>query len=35
MLVLVVNIMCKSLLFYNLELFYYDNLINCNYFSKN
>jgi hypothetical protein len=35
MLVLVVDIMCKSLLFYKLELLYNDNLIKCNTFLKN
>lgn len=29
MLVLVIDIMCKSLLFYELELLYKDNLIKC------
>jgi len=35
MLVLVVDIMWKSLLFYKLGLLYNDNLIKCNYFLKN
>jgi len=35
MLVLVVDIMCKSLLFYKLDLLYNDNLIKCDTTLKN
>lgn len=35
MLVWVVDIMCKSLLFYKLDLLYKDNLIKCDTILKN